>query len=60
MIHHLEGESQFSEESEEEEQTPMIVAEDDKDFTSKLPNEDLLEKNVQQNSNQKEAFARKS
>jgi len=50
MIHHLEGESQFSEESEEEEQTPMIVAEDDKDFTSKLPNEDLLEKNVQQNS----------
>lgn len=47
MIHHLEGESQFSEESEEEEQTPMIVGDNEKDFTSALPNEDLLEKNIE-------------
>jgi len=61
MIHHLNGESQFSEESEEEEQTPMIIAEDEReDSTSKLPNEELLgEKNIEREGSTQKDFKKK-
>jgi len=47
---------QLSEDSDEEEQTPMIVAEDEREsFTAKLPGEDLLEEKEIDDDTEKES-----